>query len=180
VAFEYLKSLAGGVDKNTILEELMLAHGDDVWNYAFFMTRKKELADDIAQEVFVKVYERLYSFRGEASVKTWLLTITRNHVKDCWRSAWIRKVIPFGLHHRMEVSPSTETEVMNRLVTEEVWQVVLELPAKLREVLLLHAHHQLSHAEIARILSISEGTVKSRLHRARTKVSQLLKKEATP
>lgn len=180
MAFEYLKSLSGGMDKNAILEELMLAYGDDVWNYAFFMTRKKELADDMAQEVFVKVYERLYSFRGEATVKTWLLTITRNHVKDYWRSAWIRKVIPFGLQQRSDGGLSAETEVLNRLVEEEVWQVVLELPAKLREVLLLHAHHQLTHAEIARVLSLSEGTVKSRLYRARSKASQLLNKEGTP
>ncbi|WP_036745970.1 RNA polymerase sigma factor [Paenibacillus sp. UNC451MF] len=180
VAFEYLKSLSGGMDKNIILEEIMLAHGEDVWNYAFFMTRKKELADDITQEVFVKVYERLYSFRGEASVKTWLLTITRNMVKDHWRSAWIRKVIPFGLQTKDSSSPSAEAEALSMLVEEEVWQVVLELPRKLREVLLLHAHHQLTHTEIAGLLSLSEGTVKSRLFRARAKVSGLLNKEGKP
>ncbi|WP_282937716.1 RNA polymerase sigma factor [Paenibacillus sp. RC67] len=180
MAFEYLKSLSGGVDKNIILEEMMLAHGEDVWNYAFFMTRKKELADDIAQEVFVRVYERLYSFRGEATVKTWLLTITRNLVKDHWRSAWIRKVIPFGLQTKDSSSPSAEVEAIGMLVEEEVWQVVLELPRKLREVLLLHAHHQLTHAEIAELLSLSEGTVKSRLFRAREKVSGLLNKEGKP
>jgi len=180
VAFEYLKSLSGGMDKNVILEDIMLAYGDDVWNYAFFMTRNKELADDITQEVFVRVYERLYSYRGEASVKTWLLTITRNMVKDHWRSSWIRRVIPFGLQTREGSSPSAETEAMGLMVEEEVWQIVLELPRKLREVLLLHAHHQLTHAEIAGLLSLSEGTVKSRLYRARAKVSGLLNKEGKP
>ncbi|NOU94939.1 sigma-70 family RNA polymerase sigma factor [Paenibacillus sp. LMG 31456] len=179
MAFEYLKSISEGMDKNVVLEELMLAYGEDVWNYAFFLTRRSELADDITQDVFVKVYERLYSFRGEASVKTWLLTITRNLVRDHWRSAWFRRVIPFGQPVRAESTPtpSAETEVMNQLVTDEVWRVVLALPNKLREVLLLHAHHQLSYIEIARLLSLSEGTIKSRLHRARVKVSKLLDKE---
>ncbi|MFD0675938.1 MULTISPECIES: RNA polymerase sigma factor [unclassified Paenibacillus] len=177
MAFEYLKSISEGMDKNAVLEELMLAYGEDVWNYAFFLTRRSELADDITQDVFIKVYERLYSFRGEASVKTWLLTITRNLVRDHWRSAWFRRVIPFGQPVREESTPSAETEVMSQLVSEEVWLVVLALPRKLREVLLLHAHHQLSYIEIARLLSLSEGTIKSRLHRARVKVSKLLNKE---
>jgi RNA polymerase sigma-70 factor (ECF subfamily) len=177
VAFEYLKSISGGLDKNAVLEELMLAYGDEVWNYVFFLTRRADLADDLTQDVFVKVYERLYSFRGEAAVKTWLLTIARNTVKDYWRSAWFRRVIPFGQPVREDSTPSAEYEVFNQLVTEEVWQVVLALPRKLREVLLLHAHHQLTYIEIARLLSLSEGTVKSRLYRARAKVSKLLAKE---
>jgi len=177
VAFEYLKSLSGGIDKNAVLEELMLAYGEDVWNYVFFLTRRSELADDITQDVFVKVYERLYSFRGEASVRTWLLTITRNLVRDYWRSAWFRRVIPFGQPSRGDSTPSAEAEVLNRLVTEDVWRIVLSLPRKLREILLLHAHHQLSYTEIARLLSLSEGTVKSRLYRARAKVSKLLDEE---
>jgi RNA polymerase sigma-70 factor, ECF subfamily len=174
VAFEYLKSLSGGMDRNAILQELMTVHGEDVWNYAFFLTRKTELADDITQDVFVKVYERMFTFRGEASVKTWLLTITRNLVKDHWRSAWIRRVIPFARLQREDTTSSAESEAISSLVSEELWQVVLSLPAKLREVLLLHAHHGLGYGEIARLLSVSEGTVKSRLFRARAKVSERL------
>ncbi|MDQ1910568.1 RNA polymerase sigma factor [Paenibacillus sp. GD4] len=174
MAFEYLKSLSSGMDKSAILQELMAAYGEDVWNYAFFLTRKPELADDITQDVFVKVFERIYTFRGEASVKTWLLTITRNLVRDHWRSAWFRRVIPFGVLQREETMASAESQAIGSLVTEQVWQVVLGLPAKLREVLLLHAHHGLSYAEIARLLSVSEGTVKSRLYRARAKVSEQL------
>jgi RNA polymerase sigma-70 factor (ECF subfamily) len=109
-----------------------------------------------------------------------MLTITRNLVKDHWRSAWFRKVITFGSPPVREGNASSaESEALNRLVTEEVWQVVLALPIKLREVLLLHAHHQLTYSEIAKLLSISEGTVKSRLYRARIKVAKLMELEAT-
>ncbi|MGG1600639.1 sigma-70 family RNA polymerase sigma factor [Paenibacillus naphthalenovorans] len=177
MAFEYLKTLTGGLDKNAILSEMMLAHGEDVWNYAFFLTRQTVLADDITQDVFVKVYERLYTFRGEASVKTWLLAITRNLVHDHWRSAWFRRVVPFGVLRREGHGPSAEAQALSSLVNEELWEAVLSLPCKLREVLLLHAHHHLTYAEIARLLGVSEGTVKSRLFRARAKVSELLKEE---
>ncbi len=94
MAFEYLKSMSGGLDKNAALSDIMLTYGEDVWNYAFFLSKNRTLADDVTQDVFVRVYERLYTFRGEASIKTWLLAITRNLVRDHWRSAWIRRVIP--------------------------------------------------------------------------------------
>ncbi|WP_201317596.1 RNA polymerase sigma factor [Paenibacillus sp. EPM92] len=177
MAFEYLKSLAGGMDKNEILSELMLTYGEDVWNYAFFLTRQPMTADDITQDVFMKVYERLYSFRGEASIKTWLLTITRNTVRDQWRSAWFRRVVPSGVLKRDETVASAESQALSALVEEDVWKLVLELPTKLREVLLLHAHHQLSYVEIAELLGISVGTMKSRLSRARAKISQQLETE---
>ncbi|SDE07638.1 RNA polymerase sigma-70 factor, ECF subfamily [Paenibacillus sp. UNCCL117] len=177
MAFEYLKSLASGMDKNEILSELMQAYGDDVWNYAYFLTRKATMADDIAQDVFVKVYERMFTFRGEASVRTWLLTITRNTVRDQWRSAWFRRVIPFSAPRHEGAAASAEAQAIEFLEEEAIWTTVLQLPAKLREVLLLHAHHQLSYRDIAGMLGISEGTVKSRLSRARAKVSQQLAAE---
>ncbi|CAG7643902.1 RNA polymerase sigma factor YlaC [Paenibacillus solanacearum] len=180
MTFEYLKSLTGGLDKNAVLSEIMEAYGEDVWNYAFFLTRQPALADDIAQDVFVRVYEKLYTFRGEAGMRTWLLTITRNLVRDHWRSAWIRRVIPFGALERSDIGPSAESLALSGMEAEELWNTVLSLPFKLREVLLLHAHHRLPHTEIARLLGISEGTVKSRLFRARAKVSEKLgRKEET-
>lgn len=71
--------------------------------------------------------------------------------------------------------PSAENEVLEHLVKEEVWKAVLRLPTKLREVMVLYSHHQLSVSEIAHLLAIPEGTVKTRLHRARTKISEPLK-----
>nr|WP_127569808.1 MULTISPECIES: sigma-70 family RNA polymerase sigma factor [Paenibacillus] len=173
MAFEYLEHVTGGLDRDAVLDELMKEYGRDVWNYALFLTRSRELADDIAQDVFVKVYERLYTYRGESSVKTWLLAITRNAAKDALRSSWLRRVILQP--HRvaaMDAYPSAEREAINRELTRDIWSIVLELPAKLREVLLLYAHHQLHMKEIAALLGISEGTVKSRLFRAREMASR--------
>jgi RNA polymerase sigma factor (sigma-70 family) len=126
------------------------------------------------------VYRQLYEFRGQSSIKTWLLAITRNTARDALRSAWMRRVVLFGaIHPSAGASPSAERESMDKLMTEELWAVVLNLPRKLREVLLMNSHYGLSMQEMADMLHVSVGTVKSRLHRARTAVNRRLSQEAS-
>lgn len=174
--FEYLKHLSESSDQKAILHELMTAYGKDVWNYAYSMTRKQDQADDITQEVFIKVYRNLYTFRCESSVKTWLLAITRNMTLDYRRSAFYRKVtlVDFLTSFGEQAATSQpEKEVVERMTINDMWDMVLKLPAKYREVLILYAHHQLSMKEIAEVLGVSEGTVKSRLFHARNKISRM-------
>jgi RNA polymerase sigma-70 factor (ECF subfamily) len=167
VDFGFLGAISAGLNKEQVLTDLMSEYGKDVWKYALFLTLDPNLADDIMQEVFIKVYEKMYSFRGQAAVKTWLFTITRNVARDHWKSAWSRKIILFGSRPSRVILPSAEQEVLSQLQEQDIWRYVLELPTKLREILLLHIHHELSLTDLAAILHISEGTVKSRLHRAR-------------
>lgn len=175
VNFEYLKYLSESSDKKAILQELMTVYGKDVWNYAYSITRKWDQADDITQEVFIKAYRNLYSFRCESSVKTWLLAITRNMTLDYRKSAFFRKVtlVDAFAAREEQASASTEQEVISKLTVNEMWDLVLRLPVKYREVLILFAHYQLSMKEIAELLGVSEGTVKSRLFHARNKISRL-------
>ncbi|MEF3307040.1 RNA polymerase sigma factor [Paenibacillus sp. GYB003] len=179
MGLDYLSALCESTDKNIILSDLMDRYGNDVWNYAFFLTSRFDQADDIFQDVFLKVYRSMLSFRGESSVKTWLLAITRNVAKDHRKSAWARRVLLMASVRRSETASSTEKEVLSRMVNGDIWKAVMDLPEKLREVLLLYAHHQLSIPEIASMLNISPGTVKSRLHRARAKVPVILKEQLT-
>jgi len=174
--YEYLKTISQGIDKNAALHDLMIDYGDDVWNYIFFLTRQSNLADDLSQDVFLKVFEKLHTYRGQSTVKTWILSITYNAVRDHWRSAWLRKVTLQERLFRKESAPSAEAEFLADDSTKALWDAVLTLPLKLREVLLLHAHHQLALAEIADVLNISQGTVKSRLFRARARVAEQLKR----
>ncbi len=159
-------------DHSISLSELMNTYGQDVWNFAFSLTRSPEMADDILQDVFIKAYLHIEEFRGEASIKTWLLAITRNTVSDYKRSAFIRKVTLFDSISKKETHPSAEKEYIDEFIYEDIWKKVLCLPVKLREVLVLHAHHGLSEKEIAHLLNIPHGTVKSRLHHARNKMSK--------
>lgn len=176
--FEYLKYVSETTDQKVILRNIMETYGNDVWNYAFSICRNSDLADDITQDAFLKVYRNLTTFRGEASVKTWLLTITRNTAYDYLRKAFWRKVTLVGFIQSAGTTQSAETEAMEKLYASDIWKKVISLSPKYREILILHAHYQLSTKEMAAILNISEGTVKSRLHHARLKVISLKEREA--
>jgi RNA polymerase sigma-70 factor, ECF subfamily len=159
------------LDRDTF-RRLMETYGQDVWHYIYFLTRQKDAADDLAQEVFLKAYTHIRGFRGESSVKTWLLTIARNLVTNYKRSAYFRRVLLVDYLQRKDTGASAEQLVMERFEASKLWSIVLQLPARYREVLLLEAHYGLSMKEMAGILGIQEGTVKSRLSRARAKVEK--------
>lgn len=156
------------------LRDTMDRYGQDVWNYGFFLTKNRDLADDIAQDVFIKAYYRIGSYRGQSSFKTWLLTITRNTAFSYRRSAFLRKV---RLLPSVEVSGtarSAESEYLDAHFTDEIWEIIMALPVRYREVLVLDIRYGLTDEEMAALLGIAHGTVKSRLHRARSKVQQQL------
>lgn len=169
---DYLKHMTEGIDRDAVLEELMLTYGRDVWNYAFFMTGKRETAEDIAQDVFIKAYQNLHTLRGESGARAWLLKITRNTALDYFKSAWYRRIRLPAILPLRETQMSAENEWLGSHRQREIWRTVMELPRKLRESLLLQVHHGLSMAEIAELLQVSEGTVKSRIHRARATMNK--------
>ncbi|CAM4325202.1 RNA polymerase sigma factor [Paenibacillus tarimensis] len=150
---------------------LMNEYGQDVWNLAFVLTRRHELADDITQDVFLNVYQNITSFRGQSSMKTWLLSITRNRSINVLRTAFMRKVTLMDIVAPKTSVPSAEHSALEHTLSEEIWAAVLKLPLKLREVLILHAKYELSTKEISELLKLPEGTVKSRLSRARVKMN---------
>ncbi|WP_241674993.1 RNA polymerase sigma factor [Paenibacillus luteus] len=159
------------------LEAIMESYGQDVWNFAYFLTKNRMMADDITQDVFLQAYRHITSFRGEASVKTWLLKITRNISYNYLQTAFIRKVLLVNKAMPQEFSRSAEQAFLEKEATNEVWKHVFRLPVKFREVLVLHAKYELPLHEISQVLKIPEGTVKSRLFGARKKLSLLLKEE---
>ncbi|MFF2886541.1 RNA polymerase sigma factor [Paenibacillus sp. NPDC057967] len=173
----YLHHLAPGFDRSAVLEDMMTEFGEDIWNFAYFLTRRRDAADDIAQEVFLTVYNRMYTFRGEASVKSWLLSIARNKSLNYLRNAFIRRAVLMGTYRAEGSTASAEQVVFERMSSREVWATVMKLPRKHREVLLLAYHYQMKMDEIAATLDLSEGTVKSRLFRAKKKMSEWLKEE---
>ncbi|MFN0225327.1 MULTISPECIES: RNA polymerase sigma factor [Paenibacillus] len=175
LSFEYLQYTAEGLDKDQVLTELMETYGQEVWKYAYFLTLRADVADDLMQEVFLKVYRRLYTFRGESAVKTWLFSITRNAAKDYWKSHWVKRIVLFGYKPPEQEARSAEEEAIRAFEREEVWKDLFALPARHREVLLLHVHYEMPLQDIAGLLGISAGTVKSRLHRARERMNQKMK-----
>lgn len=170
----YLQYLAPGYDRNEVLQDLMLTFGEDVWNFAFFITRRADAADDVSQETFLAVYDKLYSFRGDCTIRSWLLTITRNKSYKYMNQAFIRKVTLIDQVWRNESTSSAEDVMFDQMNTKYIWKCVMKLPLKFREIIILNYHYELTAREIGELLQISEGTVKSRLHRARKKMTTLL------
>ncbi|PIH56338.1 RNA polymerase subunit sigma-70 [Paenibacillus sp. LK1] len=164
---------------------MMDEYGNDVWNYAYFLTKSTEQADELSQEVFIRAYSGIAHFRGECSLKTWLLTITRNTTFTYRKSRFFRSSLwgeTLPIHtEQMNASmgemkpekwvhPSAEAEAISREHVHEIWDIIMALPDKFRELLLLHMKYELTTSEIAEMLCISAGTAKSRLSRARAKV----------
>ncbi|MVO98653.1 RNA polymerase sigma factor [Paenibacillus lutrae] len=168
---EYLKDI-DDVD-STELYNLMNQYGDDVWRYAYAITKNKEQSKDIAQEVFIKVHSHLHTYRGQSSFKTWLFAITRNIAINEMRSGYFRKVLLFGNVRNTRTEQSAEGTYIGIQGAAVIRSIIMGLSRKLREVLILDLDHELTIQEMADVLGIPQGTVKSRLNRARKKVEKI-------
>lgn len=171
------------------LREIMSCYGEDVWNYIYYLTKNSEQADDLAQEVFIKCYYRVSTYRGTSSFKAWLLRITRNTVFSYRKSRFFRSglwgdVQPLTkvdteqreiIIEALGVTRSAEMEYLGTQHISEIWDLIMALSPKLREILVLDLKYELSIKEISELIGLSPGTVKSRLHRARQKIQNNLK-----
>lgn len=173
MSLEFLKH-ADAVEPAT-LDELMDAYGNDVLQYAYAITKDREAAKDVAQETFIKAHYKIDSFRGQSSIRTWLLAIARNVALNHVTSSYWRRVLTFASIKSRQTSMSAEAAYLGRQSAADIWSIIMSLPDKLREALVLDLQHGLSVQEIAALLRIPEGTVKSRLHRARVKVENGMK-----
>lgn len=174
------------------LREIMSLYGNDIWNYIYYLTKNMEQADDLTQEVFVKCFYRIGTYKGTSSLKSWLLTVARNTVFTYRKSRFFRtglwgevqSITPAARdYHGAETEAekllgttrSAEMEYMGNQQTRDIWSIIMKLPDKLREVLVLDLKAGLSINEIAALTELPPGTVKSRLHRARRKVQDKLR-----
>ena len=145
-----------------------------VFNLAFSLTRSRDTADDLAQEVFLKAYLSLPKFQLKSEFGTWLYRITVNHTKD-----YLRKKIKMKEIHLDDFAVSQQEEVLVKEKKEDkeqkrkiLYRILDQLPEKYRLILILRDVQGFSYEDLAKILKISPGTVDSRLHRARKMLRQ--------
>ncbi len=150
-------------------ERLVEQYQEDVLRICFLYLRDKTLAEDATQETFLKVYRSMDAFRGESSEKTWILKIAMHACYDINHSGWFR----FMNRH---VTPETLPEPCAASAEEDLAlaAAVMELPRKLREVILLRYYQQLNVSEIARALHLSHSSVSGRLRRGRERLKKAL------
>jgi len=152
-------------------EQIMREYGTRVLRLVTFLVKDKNLAEDITQDVFVKVYRHLPRFRQQSSIHTWVYRIAVNECKGFLRS-WAFRNLLYSAWIKRDGDVSTEHLVLDRVERDQLVAHVLELSPPYRRVIALHYYADLSIAEVAEVLSVSEGTVRTRLTRARQQLKK--------
>jgi len=163
-------------------DELFRLHWRRVYAVCFRMTGNTADAEDLSQEVFVQVFRKLNTFRGESSFTTWLHRLTVNHVLMYFRKRRSRR------EQLTEDGETPEPAIQGRKVLANIPildrlaldEAIVKLPPGYRTVFVLHEIQGLQHLEIANILNCSVGSTKSQLHKARMKLRRLLRHRPHP
>jgi RNA polymerase sigma-70 factor, ECF subfamily len=163
-------------------EEIYQRHNRRVYSLCLRMTQNVSEAEDLAQEVFIQLFRKIGSFRGESAFTTWLHRMTVNQVLMHFRkrSVKLEQTTEEG-ETPVQIVRGTENPnkmpVVDRIALDKA---IAQLPPGYRTVFVLHDVEGHEHEEVARILGCSVGTSKSQLHKARMKLRKLLKQQVTP
>lgn len=160
-------------------EELYQRHNRRVYSLCLRMTQNVSEAEDLAQEVFIQLFRKIGSFRGESAFTTWLHRLTVNQVLMHFRkrSVKMERTTEEGETPEQTVKGTENPNQMPVIDRIALDRAVAQLPPGYRTVFLLHDVEGHEHEEVARILNIAVGTSKSQLHKARMKLRSLLKQQ---
>jgi RNA polymerase sigma factor (sigma-70 family) len=184
-AIDYDRSLvercAGG--DTAAWEELVRTHTRRVYSLCYRFTNSDAEAQDLTQDVFLRIFKTVKTFRAEeGSFTTWMARLTRNLLIDNYRrkrqdrmTDSLEPQLPM-LQEQLASSSRPDGLVAGREAKERLQAGLQKLSPELRETLILRDLEELEYREIAEILRIPEGTVKSRLNRARTELARILQR----
>jgi RNA polymerase sigma-70 factor, ECF subfamily len=169
---ELLRSIGQG-DEDA-MAAFYRAHGRVVLAQVLLVTGERVLAEEIVQDTMLAVWRNAGSFRGESSVRSWVVAISRRKTRDRLRGRRLRVVDDTFLADQPDSGPGPEMLALDRAELAGVTVAIRELGPAHREVLGLVFGSGLSLPEVAGVLEIPLGTVKSRLTAARTALSRIL------
>ena len=151
------------------LELIMDEHADYLMKVAYVYTKNWAYAEEVVQDVFVKFYQRAHQYESRASIRTYLVKMTVNQAHDYLRSwRYKKEMLLEGLSiKRNEVTNSIEKQFEAELEKSELIAKMISLPMQSREILYLYYFEDFTTREIASLLKLSEGNVRTRLSRAR-------------
>jgi RNA polymerase sigma-70 factor (ECF subfamily) len=169
--------------------EIVLTYQKRVFNIAYRMLGNKEEAKDLAQEVFLSVFESIKDLREEVKFEPWLTQITLNHCRNRWKYLKRRKYFNSesldepvegedGNMPRQIYDPSDNPETLceKKMIQQWIQRGLLKLKEEQRELIVLRDLQGLSYEEIGKLFSLPEGTVKSKIHRARMDLKETLER----
>jgi len=169
----------------TAWEQLIRLHTRQVYGLCYRFTGSGAESQDLTQEVFLRVYRTLKSFRSaEGSFGTWLARVTRNLLIDHYRRTRQERVtdsieeqLPTLEQEGAGASPRPDQALAGREASEILQAALQRLSPDLREAVILRDLQEMEYREIAEVLNIPEGTVKSRINRGRAELARLLRKQ---
>jgi RNA polymerase sigma-70 factor (ECF subfamily) len=168
-------------------EDLFARHARSLVNFAYRFVHNREVAEELAQEVFIKVHDAAPTYRPEAKFTTWLFRIATNVCLNETRRAHYKARhesldSPVGDDpdaRPLELADTTrlgaDTLLERRAVSDSIKQALATLPEKQRIAFILNKYQELSYAETAEVMSTSEKAVKSLIHRAKEAMAQRLR-----
>jgi RNA polymerase sigma-70 factor, ECF subfamily len=148
-------------------DELMRRYKRPVVNFVYRMLGNAADADDVTQEVFVRVYQNLDGYRLETKFSTWLFALARNAAIDHLRWRARHRTESIESASQFAAPSGTADVVATREIGEEIAAAVAKLPQDQRTALVLSEYHGFSYADIADVMRCSEKSVESRLYRAK-------------
>ena len=177
---ELAQAAAGG--DMASFEELYRRHHRRVYSICLRMLQNASEAEDLTQDVFIQLYRKIGSFRGDSAFTTWLHRMTVNQVLMHFRKRTVKfeKTTEEGETPDQVVSGTANPQKMRIVDKIALDNAIAQLPEGYKNVFVLHDVEGFEHEEVAKILGCSVGTSKSQLHKARLKLQKLLKKKANP
>lgn len=180
--FDYQLALRVAAGDMQAFEELYERYHRRIYTLCLRMTNNVAESEDLTQEIFIHVYRKIASFRGESAMMTWLHRVTVNKVLMHFRKNSVRRERPTEDGQSPEPKAlvrgtSDQTQAVDRIALD---RAIAQLPPGYRAVFILHDVEGYEHAEIARICRTAVGTSKSQLHKARKKLNELLKVASEP
>ena len=164
-------------------EEIVTAYSRRIFNLAYRFTSSVEAAEDLTQEVFVRIYKTLDQYDAkQGNLANWLMRLARNLIIDDYRhrqrnpqDTYAEDVEQHSFHLH-SVGKSQHKEMERREMAQQVQQGIDKLPTDLRTCVILRDIEELSYQEIVELLKIPEGTVKSRINRGRIELAKILRR----
>jgi RNA polymerase sigma-70 factor, ECF subfamily len=162
-------------------EQIVRQHRRKVFNIAYKFTGKHDEAEDLTQDIFLKIFKSLHTFDRRANFQTWLVSVSRNLCIDHYRSVrkereTIDRDVDAGERMPAAITPSAYAELEQRGRVELLRRAMAELQPTLRTAVMLRDIQELTYQEIAEKLHLPEGTVKSRINRGRTELARQIQR----
>ena len=162
------------------LEQCISFYGKEIYSFCIHLTNSRELADDLYQDTFLEVMKKIEDINSKANPKSYILSIAVRLWKNKQRkAAWRNRIAPTCSDDSLtEVLVAAEDDLLEKVVSKEeyqmLWEAINRLSDHLRIIVLLYYMEELSVAEIAKLLSLPQGTIKSRLFKARKNLEKEL------